>query len=185
MAKTKKKAKAKASAGPTRAPTGGTSGRARIETKLSAKMICGTVAAMFAEDAQDGDEIDLFTVYGEATTTIVKETSFGESTGLVGRFRAIRASDGKVFQAVKVYLPNVATEIAKITLGELQAKVKAAEAAGQQTAGAALEFALKIGARKDSSINVGYRYTCEPLMKEESDLFARLESTLALPAPKS
>lgn len=188
MAKAKKKAKAKTNgetAALKRAPrTTGGAGSARIETKLSAKMICGTVAALFPEDAQDGDEIELFTIYGEATTTIAKDTSFGESIGLVGRFRAIRASDGKLFQAVKAYLPNVATEIAVVTLKDLQEKVKAAQAAGQPTSGAGLEFALKVGARKDSTVNVGYRYTCEPLMREESDLFSRLESTLALPAPK-
>lgn len=192
MAKAKKKAAKKGSTEATKAPettrrasTSSMTGKARIETKLSAKMICGVIASLFADDAQDGDEVELFTIYGEANTTVVKDTTFGESTGLVGRFRAIRALDGKVFQAQKAYLPNVATELAVATLRELQEKVKKAEAAGQVVSAAGLEFALKVGARKDSTVNVGYRYIVEPLMQEQSDLFSRLEASLPmLPAPR-
>lgn len=190
MAKAKKKAAKKASAEAPKRPQGPASGmrstgggKARIETKLSTKMIVGAV--VFPEDAEDGYEMDLYTVYGEASGTKVGESTFGEWTALTGRFRAIRALDGKLFQAQKAFLPNVAREIAVETLNELQKRAKQAEASGQPVSSAALEFAIKVGARKDSSINVGYRYTCEPLVQEQSDLFARLESNLPLLAGPS
>lgn len=186
MAKAKKKASKQAGKTdePAKAKTRSIPpGRVGIENKLSTKMIVGIVK--FPDDAEDGHELDLFTAYGEAVAIKEGESTYGPWQALVGKFRAIRASDGKIFQSQKIFLPTVATELAVDTIRKLEKKAEAARAAGHPELSAAVEFVIKVGARKDSSIQAGYRYICEPLLNEQSDLFARLEHTamLALPNP--
>lgn len=115
----------------------------------------------------------LYTVYGVATGSLSGESQYGTWEAFTGTFEAVRASDGKVFQSPKCFLPEPA-------FGMIKAGLK-----GHETEG--VQFALLIGIKPSvREPDKKYEYTVTPVVKpEQSTLLSDLreQATKALPAP--
>ena len=115
---------------------------ATIISKISAK----SVGADFTNVKEE--TLDLFLVYGIATSVEKVETAYGDSDKFSGQFEAVNKSTGEVFVAGQLYLPNA---LSKLLAGQLK---------GQETVG--VQFAYSIGTKPSKSA-IGYEYT----VKEE------------------
>jgi hypothetical protein len=112
------------------------------------------------------------TILGSVTGTKVKETPYGVSTALVGRFRII-GGNGIEAETGVAYLPDTGIS------DSIASAVK----------GGPVEFALKVSKVESKNSPVGYVYEIENLIPpsaDESDPIAKLRQklkALELPAP--
>lgn len=149
-----------------------------LKKKISAKTIVGRVKALLPKNEKgeiiNGEAVAVMRVYGICSGIKTGVSTFGEWIAFTGNFKAIRLSDGEVFNGSQLFCPDVVTEL-------LSPVVRAAN-------GADVEFAFDIGAQGTES-EVGYEYLVKPLMKiEESAPLLALEARLnlaALPAPEA
>jgi len=145
---------------------------ATLLKKLSVKNVCGDIKA-----PAPGVEQKMMIIMGFTKSSTIKPTTFGDSVGFNGDFKAIDMNTGEEFRAGVCYLPDVAESL-------LDNAMKA-------NAGV-VEFAFEIaiiGVKGRTEGEVGkYEYRCKPLMKaSENDPMVELEARLQqglLSAPK-
>ena len=137
----------------------------QLMTKLSAKKLVGKIE-------KPKDKVTLFQIFGIATGTKNGESNFGAWIAFTGQFRAIRVSDGEVFQAGMCFLPAMATNLMLPAVNK------------EGTNG--VEFAFNIGVFPADNL-AGYEYFAEPMIEtSETDPLEQLAkkvSQAALPAP--
>lgn len=119
----------------------------------------------------EGDSITLARVVGIANGYKNGQTDKGEFVLLLGEFTASNALNGKQFASAKAILP---TFIAENFVPVLQQHGNA-------------EFAIEIGAKKDSNAVTGYVFTMRPLTQAKSSdrMAALLEAASKVPMPEA
>lgn len=104
--------------------------------------------------------------FGRAVKWDTATSQYGESFRFHGNFEGVNAETGESYKSSKLFLPEVVASL-------LANQIDAAD-------GAAIDFALEIGARfADSSF--GYEYTVKPLIETKGA--DELESLRSLVAP--
>jgi hypothetical protein len=127
-----------------------------LKPKLSTKVIVGKVE-------KPEEETHLYNVYGIANSVITGESTFGAWVAFKGDFRAVD-SDGNTYQAGKVFLPVVASNL-------LEAAVNSGDGIG-------VEFAFAISVAPADNA-VGYEYNVTPLIEAaETSPLLMLENRL-------
>jgi hypothetical protein len=101
------------------------------------------------------EPVELYTVYGIATGTRTKDTTYGVSTAVTGQFECVRSTDGLIMRGSVLYLPEPAG-------GTL---IEALEKRGQGDNG--VEFIATIGIKPSKKSATGYEYTWKPHLKPE------------------
>jgi hypothetical protein len=125
-----------------------------LVNKITIKGLVGAVKA-FIKNKVNGEVVKLVQIVGICNGSGVTPTQFGDSTFLKGQFKATSLIDGKIVQGSgKCYLPDSATNL---ILGQLTDEVKA------------VQFAFNIGVKVDESVQIGYVYSIEPLLKPEAN----------------
>lgn len=142
----------------------------KISKKLSAKTIIGNVKTL-VKDLNNGDTLELFTVFGQAVGTKTGSTNFGDWVSITGRFEAINSITGEVSQGYNLFLPELAQDMTVTALAN---------------AGGNLELGFVIGVQAKEELPTGYEYTVRPLMEPvEDDALSRMRKQmhkLAAPA---
>lgn len=139
--------------------------------KLSVKTVRGRPE--FEKGSEDGTEISLMQIFGQATGTKGGTSTYGDWECLLGNFEATNMESGETFRAAQLFMPDVAHE-------PIAQAVKLAS-------NGSVDFAIEIIAVKDSESSVGYLYSMKPLISaEESDplkvLREKAQKQLAAPA---
>ena len=118
-----------------------------------------------------GETIPLFTLIGRALKTKNGKTQFGEWTGFVGIFEAVR-QDGVKFRSSVTILREPFESLFADAL-------RAAHEEGNR---AGIEFALRFSVEHSEKGNTGYAYVVESLINEEAaaDPLANLRERAAL-----
>lgn len=139
-------------------------GSSEVLRRLSAKDIMEQPIKQLME----GDEpVRLFLIYGIATGTRTKDTTYGPATAVMGQFEAVRISDGAIFGGYLAYLPE--------PLGGML--VEAVKNRGSEDKG--VEFSAEIGIKPSKKAATGYEYTYKPHLKpEEKDALSNLRSNV-------
>lgn len=139
--------------------------------KLSIKTVCGRPE--FEKGSEDGTEVKLMQIFGQATGTKGGTSTYGDWECLLGNFEATNMETGETYRAAQLFMPDVAHEpIAQ---------------AVKLTDNGSVDFAVEIVALKDSESSVGYVYSMKPLIQAaESDPLTALREKamkqLAAPA---
>lgn len=141
--------------------------------RLTAKTIIGKIE-------RPSKDVDLYTIFGVANNSDVKESTFGPSTRFLGNFRAVRASDGKVFRGPTCYLPEPVSSMLKAALDGRHPEAGTGEVKG-------IEFGFKVSITPaDESVRkstTGYEYRTESLTEPvESDEMQALAARVGVPA---
>lgn len=160
MAKSKGK---KSAAVPDSKPVAAVNGAMNIVRKLSPKTICGTIE-------KPEKQVHLFTVSGIAQDTKEKETNFGPSTALLGKFLATRA-DGAEFSAATLYLPEPMNSHIANAVKSAQSQYLAEADGGGKPALPMVQFALRISVKPQADQTRGgrgYEYVTEAIVVPEA-----------------
>ena len=151
--------------------------------KISSKTVIGKVA-------KPKKQTPLFHVYGIAHKVRSGNSDMGPWTALIGRFEAVRISDGQSYAAPQCFLPE---PMSSMIAEQLLMTEDVVDADGKSVTDAdgvqrtknlvdSIRFSLEIGVKKSDS-PVGYEYTTKPhLDPSEQDALADLRKLL--PAPK-
>lgn len=124
-----------------------------VMRRLSPRDIMGAqIKTLVSEET---GPVKLYTIYGVATGTRTKDTSYGESTAVTGQFECVRLFDGVIMRGAVLYLP----EPAGSTLVEA---VK-----GRTSDDRGVEFIATIGVKPSKKSALGYEYTWQPHLKPE------------------
>jgi len=140
--------------------------------KLSVKGVCGNIEA-----PAPGVERGMMVIMGYTKSKEIKVTTFGDSVGFHGDFKAVDMNTGEEFRAGACYLPDVA-----------ESMLSSAMDANDGVVEFAFEISI-IGVKGRTEGEVGkYEYRCKPLMSAaENDPLALLETRLKqgmIAAPK-
>lgn len=140
-----------------------------IVSKISAKKVCGKIDVPI-------ERTQLMEIHGIATSFKTVEGPYEPSIALEGRFRAIRMTDGEVFDSGTCYLPTMAVGLIVPRL--------------QENGVNGLEFGFIVGV-VPSTKPIGYEYYIESLLEpSENDPLEQLSKRIAqshkvaLSAPK-
>ena len=132
----------------------------QILSKITMKAIVGDIKATLGDAAQ----IDLVKVYGVCTGSFVKPTTYGDSVGLKGEFKALNVATNEEFIAGVAYLPKSLTDLIANQISDEVTKV---------------QFAFIVGAKAAPKSSVGYEFTVKPLLKvEKNDTLALIENQM-------
>lgn len=120
------------------------------------------------------NDTEICVISGEVTGYGVKATQYKASHFFVGMFFAQNRTNGKIFKATKIYLPEDFSENIVTTFNN--------KSEGTDS----VRFQVSIKVVKDTSSNAGYTYICEPiktpeLINKEAEMMATF---LQLPAPE-
>lgn len=132
--------------------------------KISVKNVCGELRGD-RKPKKDGGELMLMRIIGTARDTKVVSTTFGDSIGLLGNFRATAIETGQEFQSGTLFLPDLATNLIAPMLESNQE----------------VSFAFDIGAVYKETSATEYEYVVHPLLDQGgidplADLVAKLPS---------
>ena len=131
----------------------------KTENKLSAKTLVGKAVSEVKELTR------LYSVIGIATGIKTGESLYGPWTALSGRFEAKRESDGQVFTAPMVLMPEVVNEVLP--------SLKTAKA------GQASEFAFIVSVEQSEDSGRGYEYVIVSVIEpRESDSLGALRKAI-------
>jgi len=121
--------------------------------------------------------VPLFRVFGNANGVKPTKSAYGESVKLVGKFEAVRISDGELTTAPMLILPSPMNEVI-------------AAAVTANPGGGGVEFGFEVGV-KPGTVRQGkapsaYEWVTKNLIEQaDADPLAALRATvLALPAPE-
>lgn len=139
--------------------------------KLSVATVCGKLDVKAILNS--AEPIKLMRVIGQAVDQKRGESSYGDWTALLGRFKATNLATGEISEAATLFLPEVALIPLQVAL-----------AAGP------VMFAIEISVKSATNVKPGgsvYEYTWEPLLPPtDSDPIKQMEERLlALSAPAS
>lgn len=125
----------------------GKPGKVQLIRKISPKHVCGKIEV-------PDEETTLFTVYGIATRVRPFKSTYGEGYALVGNFEAVRASDGVLFRAPQVFLPEPMHSMAVEQLKD--GKIES------------VRFGIEVGIRPADN-SVGYEYVADNKMDVQAN----------------
>ncbi len=135
--------------------------------KLSVKTVYGKIKL-----PDDVDSVDIMRIIGVANATKTVTTTFGDSTGLKGQFKATTPGDDNDYRASTAWLPDVIIDEISLALSVAEGEMPS------------VQFAYDITAVRRDDLPIGYEYICTPLIKEENNPFENLEKKiLTLAAP--
>lgn len=136
--------------------------------KLSVKTVCGKPKA-----PESNEPKYLMEVFGVAMGVKRGESNFGPWYAFTGTFQAVNMETGKVARSGVLFLPSIAGDL-------LLPAVSSEKNQG-------VEFAFRIGVKRDESSTIGYTYIAEPLMPvSENDPIELLSRKMqALPSPEN
>lgn len=140
-----------------------------------------TVASIGAQpkphSVEEGEKRAICVFYGEARSSKIGQTQFGDFLKFSGNFGAVNMKTGERFRSGSLILPAIMENI-------LDSAIKETEGA--------VQFAIEVGVKYSEKGNTGYEYTVRPLLEpSENDPLLMLESKVgqlvklpALAAPK-
>lgn len=159
----------------------------KLLNKIAFKSVCGApemVAVTIKDDSGvektvlRGVERPYMRIVGICRSHSVKSSQYGDSVQFEGDFRAIDIKSGEIFNAGKLFLPQIA-----------ESYLFNALLAAQGSEGfTGLELGFDVGI-KPASTPMGYEYTVAPLIQPEatvdrlSDLLNTMPALPALPQP--
>ncbi len=124
-----------------------------ILKKLTSKIIMGDTK-INARLIPDGKQkLDLYQILGIAGDTKTGSSDYGPWTALLGQFRATNMITGEIFEAFKVLLPAVLSEM---ILGKM---------GSQGPDGRGVSFAFIVGIMVDEKSTIGYTYYAKPVIE--------------------
>lgn len=124
---------------------------AEILRKITIKNAGGFTAVRLKElvgAVKAGESVDLLKIIGIANSAKTGQTEKGEFTKLLGEFHAVDLTTGDLYQSAACILPEF---VGSVLGGALK------------SSGGAVEFAVKIAAKRDDSSATGYVYAITPL----------------------
>ncbi len=130
--------------------------------KISIKGVAGK-PEFTGED--DKESVLVMRIIGIATGVKTVVTTFGESTGLRGSFRAYDNS-GKEYQAPIAWLPDVVIDTVTAAMSMTGNELPA------------VQFGFDIYAVKDDKSNIGYVYNCVPIVDSGPDQLDEIAQTI-------
>lgn len=137
---------------------------AQILKKITTKTVCGKVDKKSVINSE-GDPIWMMVILGRATRRLAQSSDLGEYIRFKGTFEATNIETGEVFKSMNLIVPPIAEDIIEEGF--------AAEGVN------AVEFALKLGVRRDDDSVSGYQWVAESVKKAaEGDPLAALRSEL-------
>lgn len=144
---------------------------ASLLKKISVKNVCGDIKAPAI-----GETVEKMVIMGYAKSTEIKKTTFGDSVGFHGDFKAIDVSTGEEFRSGVCYLPDVAENLLSNAMDD--------------AGGAVVEFGFSvsvIGVKgRTPEEPTKYEYRCKPLTESaENDPLALLENRIKATALQS
>lgn len=152
--------------------------------KIAVKEVMETPKGQNLAIPEAGAHVQLFVVYGVVTASIKKPSKHDPNQMLLmGRFKAVRASDRKEFSAEQLYLPD----------RDYQNQLAAANCPDRSTGEVnEISVAYNIGYKAGAS-PTGYVFTCQPVIDYKvQDALADVEKQInfdkvlpALAAPAS
>lgn len=150
-----------------------------IVKKITSKVVCGGKVNIeklikFIEQPGNGREsvMPLYGLIGIASDFVPGQTDLGPFVKLLGQFKAVNHETGEEFRSGAAILPGAASDL---VYGALR---------GLGEAGGSIEFALRVGVKRDETSAVGYVFVVEQVYTPQSqDALGALESRLSLPAP--
>lgn len=150
-----------------------------IVKKITSKIVCGGKVNIeklikFIEQPGNGREsvMPLYGIIGIASDFVAGQTDLGAYVRLLGQFKAVNVETGEEFRSGAAILPGAASDL---VFGALR---------GLGESGGSIEFALRVGVKRDEASAVGYVFVVEQVYSPQSqDALGALEGRLSLPAP--
>lgn len=135
-----------------------------IVNKISIKKICGR-----PHPPKDDKPVYLMEIFGIATGVKTGTSNYGDWTAFTGTFQALNIETRKIYRSGKLFVPQI---IENLILPALENSDS-------------VEFAFRIGIRKDETSATGYTYIADPMLPvAENDPIELLSRKLsALPSP--
>lgn len=132
--------------------------------KITAKIVCGKPDKKEIINS-DGDPIWMMTVYGNTHRSIAGETDYGPYLKFRGKFEAVNIVTGELFTSMNLILPPIAEELVEDAL--------------TREGVSSVDFALKVGVRRDDDAISGYQWVAESVTETEGeDPVARMRAKL-------
>lgn len=148
----------------------------KIVKKITAKVVSGGIdilkLAKFIDlpGNNDGSVMPLFNIIGQASDFTTGQSDYGPYVKLLGVFKAVNIDTGEEFRSGACMLPGSGNDMVYGALRGL----------GEQ--GGAVEFAFRVGVKRDKSAGVGYAYDVEQVVVAgQADPLAALEKSLMPP----
>lgn len=143
---------------------------AELVSKITTKTVCEDLRAL-VKDKDNGTNIPLMRIVGNATSMKSGVSNYGEWTKLLGDFICISLLDSKATRSAQLIMPNVAQNL--VTAAMMSA----------DTANAAFAFDVIVEVSEKSS--VGYTFKAASLIApSESDPLLMLASQISAPMPQ-
>lgn len=137
--------------------------------KITTKVVAGKLsleALIEHNTAHPGTVMPLYTLYGIASDMTAGETALGPYVKILGQFKAVNVK-GETFVSGCAIIPGAGSDLI----------ASAVKSLGDN--GGNIEFAFKIGAKRDLASAVGYVYEVEQMQQPgQSDPLAALENRL-------
>lgn len=150
----------------------------QIVKKITAKVVMGgkpSIEKLIRYMDQHGKDavMPLFGIVGRCSDFTAGQSDFGPYVKLLGQFKAVNQETGEQFRSGAAILPGSANDL---VYGALR---------GLGEGGGAIEFAFRVGLKRDESVAIGYVYVVEQVYnKAQDDALDDLERRLAgLPPP--
>jgi hypothetical protein len=152
-------------------------GKRTIVKKITSKSVAGKISLekLIAHNtANPGSVMPLYGVIGLAADFVAGQSEHGPYVRLLGQFKAINVETGEEFRSGACILPGAASDL---VFGALR---------GLGEGGGSIEFALRVGVKRDETSAVGYVFVIEQVYEPtKQDAIGALESRLSLPTPAS
>jgi hypothetical protein len=145
----------------------------QIVKKITTKVVLGgkpDLEKLFAYAKEHGDDavMPLYGIIGIASDYTAGQTDMGAFVKLIGQFKAVAHEGGAVFRSGACILPGAASDL---IFGALRAADSHA-----------VEFALRIGIKKDKTAATSYVYVVEQVYQPQAqDALGNLERALTAP----
>jgi hypothetical protein len=144
----------------------------QIVKKITTKVVLGgkpDLEKLFDYAKEHGEDaiMPLYGIIGIASDYTAGQTDMGAFVKLIGQFKAVAHDGGAVFRSGACILPGAASDL---IFGALRA-------AGEESR--AVEFALRIGIKKDKTAATNYVYVVEQVYQPQAqDALGNLERSL-------
>lgn len=144
----------------------------QIVKKITSKIVMGgkvDLEKLFEYGKAHGKDavMPLYGVIGIASGYTPGQTDLGPFVKLIGQFKAVNTATGDEFRSGAAILPGAASDLIYGTLKGLEAS------------GGAVEFALRVGVKRDDSSPVSYVFVIEQLYQPQAqDALGNLERSL-------
>ena len=143
----------------------------KIARKISTKTLGFTMATLkeILDNLKDGESAMLYSVAGIARDTQQGESQYGPWLAFKGEFVAKLAGKDETIRSPKAFFPSPFD-------GMLENAISAAQEDGTKRP---VEFGVQVFIKKDNSVQAGYTYVVQPVVKvKEADALNSLLETI-------